>query len=184
MQLVVLFHIRLDRDRQVRVRRRDLLLSHVVGIARPVVALTCGPLCPRGLAAATVRDPVDGYGVECHIGCAGGQADQATLFALEVHEGKHVGGTENQGNDRSEQRATGHVSQFALGGALEHGGGAHQGADEQDCEPGRDEDIVQNQGQRGWLLETNIAVAITISDPCISVDDHQGQDANIWHQQH
>lgn len=127
---------------------------------------------------------MDGDRIEGHVRCAGGQTDQTALVTLKVDQREDVGGTEEQGNDGSKQRAARHISQLALGRALEHGGGAHQGADEQDREPGRDKHVVQNQRQRGWLSETNNALRIFfIVNRCISVDDHQGQDAGIRHQQ-
>lgn len=134
VQLVVFFYIRLDRDRQVRVHRCDLPVR--VGTKEGTVDSSCGHVASatRGArstlhtskitsSTASVGDPVDSDGVQGYISSARSQADQTSLVALEVDQGKNIGRTENQSHDAAQQRPAGDITKFAFGRALEQGGG-------------------------------------------------------------
>lgn len=118
------------------------------------------------------------HGVEGHVDGARGQADQAALFALEQHEREHVGRREDQGDDRAHERAAGHVAELALGGALDQGGGGHEGPNEEDGEPRGDEDVVHDQGHGcgGQEADEAGAILLEVGD---AEDEHQGKDAKV-----
>ena len=151
---MVLFHIGLDRDRHVRLQRSNLLLGgrQVVSAMDAVVAgvvtgsgsLPCRLASAHNTSTTTGGDPMDGDGVQSHIGSTGRQTDQATLISLEDDQGRDVARTEDQGDDTTQEGSTGNITQLALGGALEQRGGAHEGADEQEGQPARDKDIVKD----------------------------------------
>lgn len=145
-----------------------------------VTTLARGPLDVRTSPTPTASrgHPVHRHGVEGHVDRARGQADQATLVALEYHEGEHIGGGEDQGDDRAQQRAAGHVAELTLGGALEERSGGHQGPDEEDGEPRGNKDIVDDQGDGGRWEETNEAgtIVLEVGD---AEEEHQGKDAEV-----
>lgn len=74
------------------------------------------------------------------------------------------------------------MTELALAGALEDGSGAHEWADEEDGQPAGDEDVVENQDDRGEGLETNEALVVLVQDGDV-VQDHEDQDDGVRRQQ-
>lgn len=191
---MVLFHIGLNRNRHMRLQRSNLLLGgrQVVSAMDAVIAgvVTGAGSLPRRLGGAhntsttTGGDPMDGDGVQSHIGSTGRQADQATLVTLEDDQGRDVACTENQGDDTAQEGSTGNITQLTLGGALEQRSGAHEGADEQEGQPARDKDIVKDQGIGSLRSQADVALSAFFRTKLrVLVGNHKGDDDRVRHQQ-
>lgn len=140
----VVVMVRLDGYRDVSVSGERALLVVGSGILSGLVGDTTASLLGRGRSTGTRGDPVDGAGVQGDIQCAGEQAHDRVLVTLVVDEREDVTGTQNQGNHGADESATGDLSELALAGTLENGVGAHEGTDEEDGEPARNKDIVED----------------------------------------
>ena len=147
------------------------------------VHVPLGGLLGRVRTTGTGGDPMDRHGIQGHVEGAGEQTEDRVFKTTEVDEGKDVAGTQDQGNDGTDQGTLGHLTELHLGGTLENGGGGHQGADEENGQPARDEDIVQDENDRGQGLQTNVALVLIVQDGD-AVEDHQDQDHGVGGQEY
>ena len=165
--------VRLDGYRDVRISGERALLV-VGGILSGLGGDTAASLFCRGRSRSTSTrgDPVDCAGVQGDIECAGEQAQDRVFVTLVVDQGEDVAGAQNQGNHGADEGATSDLSELALAGALENGVGAHQGLDEEDGEPARDKDIVEDQDDGGQWLQPDVALVILVQHRD-AVQDHE-----------
>ena len=61
---------------------------------------------------------------------------------------------------------------------MEDGGCGHQWADEEDCQPGGDEDVVEDEGDGCEGFETDEALVVNVED-CDAIEDHEDQDDGV-----
>lgn len=179
-----MLHVGLDGDGNVGVGGGDLLFGEgTVNLVSVLVGDTTAGLVSRSIVARTARgDPVNRAGVQGHIQCAREKAEDRVLITTVVDEGEDVAGTEDKGNNGTDEGTTGNLTELALAGSLEDGGGAHKWADEEDGQPARDEDIVENQDDRGEGFETNEALVVLVQDSDV-IQDHEDQDDGVGRQQ-
>jgi len=70
------------------------------------------------------------------------------------------------------------LSQLALTGTLKDRGGAHEWSDKENCEPGGDENIIEDQRDGRSRLEANEAVVFFIQHSD-SIEDHQHENDGV-----
>lgn len=158
-----------------------LLRDNALVAALAAVAAARSVGASQGLVAR--GDPVNCDRIQGHVQCAGEKTKKRILIAAEVYQREHIARAGEKRQDGSNQGTTRNTVQLGLGRALQCRAGTHQRTDKQNGEPARDEDIVQDQCDRGQRLQTNVAVAVLVQDGD-TVHDHQDQNDDVWGEQH
>jgi len=181
--LMVLLHIALDRDRDMGIKRSDLLLGLGHVCLRLLTTVARGTLdhVGRPSSSAAGSNPVNRDRIEGHVDCTGGQADETAFLTLENYQRKNIASTQDQRDKGPHQGATSNVTELSLGGALEKRGRRHQGPDEKESQPTGDENIVEDQSHGCWGQETDPALAV-VAQVGNAEQNHYSNDGYVRYQ--
>lgn len=116
--------------------------------------------------------PMDGASVQGHVQRARQQAQDRVFIPLEVDQGENVCGREDKGDNGTDKSPSGDLTKFSFRGSLENGSCGHQWADEEDCQPGGDEDVVEDEGDGCKGFETDEALVVNVEDGD-AIEDHE-----------
>lgn len=135
--------------------------------------LFCAVRSPRSRS-----HPMDCACVQGHVQRARQQTQDRILIALEVNQSKHVCRRKDKGDDRTDKSPSGDLTEFSFRGSLEDRSCGHQWTDEEDCQPGGNEDVVENEGDGCEGFETDKALVVDVEDGD-AIEDHEDQDDGV-----